>query len=69
MLLLLFYVVFVVLLLILLHIMYQKKKTMSRDIYMSILYHLNINAAVAHWVRAFAPQAEGWMFESQPRQT
>ena len=26
-------------------------------------------AAVAQWVRAFAPQAEGWMFESQPQQT
>ena len=27
------------------------------------------NVAVAQWVRAFAPQAEGWVFESQPRQT
>ena len=26
-------------------------------------------AAVAHWVRALASQAEGWVFESQPRQT
>ena len=26
-------------------------------------------AALAQWVRAFAPQAEGWVFESQPRQT
>ena len=26
-------------------------------------------AAVAQWARAFASQAEGWMFESQPRQT
>ena len=25
--------------------------------------------AVAQWVRAFAPQAEGWVFESQPRKT
>ena len=24
---------------------------------------------MAQSVRAFAPQAEGWMFESQPRQT
>ena len=24
---------------------------------------------MAQWVRAFAPQAEGWVFESQPRQT
>ena len=26
-------------------------------------------AAVAQWVRAVAPQADGWVFESQPRQT
>ena len=26
-------------------------------------------AAVAQWVRAFASQADGWVFESQPRQT
>ena len=26
-------------------------------------------AAVAQWVRVFAPQAEGWVFETQPRQT
>ena len=26
-------------------------------------------AAVAQSVRAFAPQAEGWVLESQPRQT
>ena len=26
-------------------------------------------AAVAQWVRAMAPQAEGWVFESQPRHT
>ena len=26
-------------------------------------------AAVAKWVRAFALQAEGWVFESQPQQT
>ena len=25
--------------------------------------------AVAQWVRGFPSQAEGWMFESQPRQT
>ena len=24
---------------------------------------------MAQWVRAFAPQAEGWVFESQPRQS
>ena len=26
-------------------------------------------AAVAQWVRAFASQAEGWVFESKPRHT
>ena len=26
-------------------------------------------AAVAQWARAFALQAEGWVFESQPQQT
>ena len=32
--------------------------------------HLHyIIAAVVQWVRALAPQAEGWVFESQPRQT
>ena len=25
--------------------------------------------AVAQWVKAFVPHAEGWVFESQPRQT
>ena len=28
-----------------------------------------IAGAVAQWVRAFARQAEGWVFESKPRQT
>ena len=27
------------------------------------------NTAVAQWVRTLAPQAEGWVFESQPRKT
>ena len=27
-----------------------------------------ITAAMAQWVRAFVPQAEGWVFESQSRQ-
>ena len=26
-------------------------------------------AAVAQWVRALVPRAEGWVLESQPRQT
>ena len=29
----------------------------------------DLTAAVAQSVRAFAPQAEGWVFESQTRQT
>ena len=33
-------------------------------LYMSLV--LLETAAVAQWVRAFAPQSEGWMFESQP---
>ena len=28
-----------------------------------------IITAVVQWIRAFAPQAEGWVFESQPRHT
>ena len=43
---------------------------------MPILYNLDnmirqvyYTAAVAQLVRAFALQAEGWVFESQPRQT
>ena len=28
-----------------------------------------VTAAVAQWVTAFASQAEGWVCESQPRQT
>ena len=30
---------------------------------------LDVSAEVAQWVRAFAPQAEGRVFEFQPRQT
>ena len=30
---------------------------------------MKVTAAAAQWVRAFASQAEGWVFESQPRQT
>ena len=34
-------------------------------------FHFNVEltAAVAQWARAFASQWEGWVFESQPRQT
>ena len=33
-------------------------------------YHIffKLAAAVAQWVRAYAPRAEVWVFESQPRQ-
>ena len=40
--------------------------------YLYIYYEYSqgyIAAAVAQWVRALAPQAEGCMFESQSRQT
>ena len=30
-------------------------------------YKANKAAEVAQWVEAFAPQAEGWVYESQPR--
>ena len=38
---------------------------------MFLLIHVNAYhaVAVAQWVKAFAPQAEGWVFESQPWQT
>ena len=32
-------------------------------------FQSNITAAMAQWVRALAPQAKGWVFEFQPRQT
>ena len=28
-----------------------------------------VAAAVAQWVKTIAPQADGWVFESQPQQT
>ena len=33
------------------------------------LNYIPLAAAVAQWVRAFAQLTEGWVFESQPRQT
>ena len=33
------------------------------------LVHFGKTAAVAQWVKAFASQAEGWVIESQLRQT
>ena len=35
----------------------------------SLLFQLVIALAFAQWDRALAPQADGWVFESQPRQT
>ena len=32
-------------------------------------HYMAETAAVAQWVRALAPQAEGWVFESQLRKT
>ena len=29
---------------------------------------IEVTAAVAQWVRALAPKADGWVFESQPGQ-
>ena len=34
-----------------------------------MIFQKGVTAAVAQWVRALAPEAEGWVFESQPRQT
>ena len=55
----------------------EKYKNSSREQYVVIHTDLsyiqyedkNVTAAVAQWVRALAPQAEDWVFESQPRQT
>ena len=33
------------------------------------MQYLRVTAAVAQLVRTLATQAEGWVFESQPRQT
>ena len=33
------------------------------------LKFFNGTGTAAEWARAFASQAEGWVFESQPRQT
>ena len=35
----------------------------------NVPFYLDLSRAAAQWVRALAPQAVGWMFESQPRQT
>ena len=34
---------------------------------MSLLIETVSAAAIAQWVRAFAPHADGWVFESQLR--
>ena len=43
-------------------------KLLLKDNTSSIYRNVKITAAMAQWVRAFVPQAEGWVFESQPRQ-
>ena len=48
-------------------LMYKSK---DHFIYINVLFlRITITAAVAQWVRTFAPLVEGWVFESQPRQT
>ena len=37
--------------------------------YMHNFFYTTATAAVAQWARAFASQAEGWVFESQLQQT
>ena len=37
--------------------------------YVTIYSYVNKTAAVGQWARALGSQAEGWVFESQPRQT
>ena len=37
----------------------------KRNLYENIFYLKNVTAALAQWVRAEAPQAEGWVFESK----
>ena len=38
-------------------------------LYMYVHTQILLAVAVAQWVKAFYPQAKGWVFESQPRQT
>ena len=41
-------------------------KKLSSEDFLSNKFNLSL---MAQWVRALAPQTEGWVFESQPRQT
>ena len=51
-------------------IRYSIKYHNSRYTYrMSPTEKIVIIAALAQWIKALAPQAEGWVFETQPRQT
>ena len=59
-----------------LKIKHKKRWIVNRhDFTMHPMQHLSHHlrkqkaAAVAQWVRAFAPQTEDWVFESKPRQT
>ena len=42
------------------------KRSFNMTVYRQIA--ADITEAMAQWVRALAPQAEGWVFETQPRQ-
>ena len=49
-------------------------KTMSADdkklkVITQVLFSTHLNGLAVAQVRVFAPQAEGWEFESQPQQT
>ena len=44
------------------------------NVFVRTFFHIlilptDMTAAVAQWVSVFAPQASGWVFKSQPRQT
>ena len=42
---------------------------MKTHVFHQAWFILTQTAAMVQWVRALAPQGEGWVFESQPRQT
>ena len=48
---------------------YVYPRTFMSTLYLEYVHKNTIAAAVAQSVRAFAPQAKGWVVESQPQQT
>ena len=44
------------------------RKFLGKSLFRHTCMYVFANHLVAKWVRALAPQAEGWVFESQPRQ-